>query len=436
MTARSPSLLREWDLLQDQVVPPLLDLDRGRVPCAWSIGSLEDAVSIGVAYRHAMDARGTDTDDGASCLDVFVDAAGATLTEVGFSTADLGHVPAQIQEACFVQRSRRWVADESIAEHVLLGEPHQFVDLITLRDEDSGQGLRAADRLLDHALSALHDGGQLVVPGDGPVMRLPGLQPVASASQGRVYAKSAGHTGRAPSAAVGTRRSPEIQPRPESLARRRTEEELVQDHIRLAKWLAKRFAHRGEPIEELEQVAMLALVKAAKRFDPARETRFATYASTSILGELKRHFRDKVWALRVPRPTQELYLEVKHSREELTHELNATPTNAQIADHLGTTEAAVREAVDAGSNFWPTSLDGRSGDDSPLDIPGPDTWLEQTLDLVHLEKLLPNLEPREILILRRIYFDDCTQREVASEIGVSQMQVSRLLARALAKLRA
>jgi RNA polymerase sigma-B factor len=221
----------------------------------------------------------------------------------------------------------------------------------------------------------------------------------------------------------------------DTLARRRAQDELVGSHIRLAASLARRFAHRGESAEDLQQVAMLALVKAAKRFDPGRETRFATYATTSILGELKRHFRDKTWMLKVSRPVQELYLEVKQARDELTHTLGASPSLSQIADCLGVPEQSVREALQAAGTFWPASLEGRAMDDPCTEVPIIDTALELSVDRVDLQRLLPGLDPNEQLALRRIYFDERTQRDVAAELGVSQMQVSRLLTRALKKLR-
>ena len=127
----------------------------------------------------------------------------------------------------------------------------------------------------------------------------------------------------------------------------------------MARALAHRFLHRGEPADELEQVALLALVKASRRFDPTRNNTFATYATVSILGELKRHFRDKTWMLRVPRSTQELYLAIKEAREELGHELGRTPTAGQIAARLEVGEDAVLEALEAGGTYWTTSLDVR-----------------------------------------------------------------------------
>jgi RNA polymerase sigma-B factor len=214
------------------------------------------------------------------------------------------------------------------------------------------------------------------------------------------------------------------------------QQDLVTHHVRLARALARRFLHRGEPADELEQVAYLALIKASHRFDRQHNTTFATYATVSILGELKRHFRDKTWMLRVPRSTQELYLSIKDAREELGHQLGAPPTVAQIASHLEVTEEHILEAMEAGESYWTASLDGRGPDgERSIDIPVTDWALDRTLDREGLRLLLPRLDQREQLILKRLFFDGYTQQRVADELGASQMQISRLLARIIAKLR-
>jgi RNA polymerase sigma-B factor len=222
----------------------------------------------------------------------------------------------------------------------------------------------------------------------------------------------------------------------ESLARHQRQQDLVTQHLNLARSLARRFLYRGEAGDDLEQVAFLALVKAARRFDPRHETAFSTYATVSILGELKRHFRDKTWMLRVPRSTQELYLSIKNAREELGHRLGASPTVPEIAAHMGVGVDDVLEAMEAGSTYWPDSLDVRGPDgERTVDIPVIDESLSRAVDRQELRALLPRLDDRERLVLKRIYFDGETQQRVAQEIGASQMQVSRLLARTLAKLR-
>jgi RNA polymerase sigma-B factor len=422
MVASAPVLLREWELLQNEVVPLLLEIEQTRSPRSWSIGSIEDAVAVGVAFQHAQSSA-----PAAEAIELYA-APGRPAREVGFALADLRCVPRESQAAYFVRHDRRWIVDDQIAEHVVLGDPLDAVDLVTLR-HSAGDG----DRRFDAALDQLAPGGRLLLigPSDVPLRLSDGIDAVEVTPAGRVYCKRS--TSRLqPCTKARSRSGGEPA---ETLARHRAQEMLVSDHVRLARSLARRFAHHGEPTEDLEQVALLALVKAAKRFDPSRDTRFASYAASSILGELKRHFRDKAWMLRVPRPVQELYLSVKQARDELTHSLGASPTARQIADCIETTESAVLDAMGAGDNFWPASLDGRTRDEPATEVPVVDGALDQSLDRLQVQLLLPRLEEREHLVLRRIYFDNCAQREIAAELGLSQMQVSRVLARALSKLR-
>ena len=422
MVAHAPALLREWELLQNQVVPPLLEIEQTRSPRSWSIGCIEDAVAVGVAFQHAQSSAPV-----AEAIELYA-APARPAREVGFALADLRCVPLESQAAYFVQHDRRWLVDDHIAEHVVLGDPVDAVDLVTLRHSAAD-----GDRSLDAALDQLATGGQLLLIGPSEVrLRLSDIiEPVEVTPAGRVYRKRSTSLSRPCTKA----RSRNGDVPAETLARHRAQEELVNDHLRLARSLARRFAHHGEPADDLEQVAMVALIKAAKRFDPSRETLFATYATSSILGELKRHFRDKTWMLRVPRSVQELYLSVKQARNELTNSLGASPTVRQIADFLETTEAAVLDAMGAGDNFWPASLDKRTGDEPPTEVPVVDLSLDQSLDRLQVQRRLPELDESEHLVLKRIYFDSFSQREVAAELGVSQMQVSRILARALSKLR-
>jgi RNA polymerase sigma-B factor len=423
LSASAPTLLREWELLQSDVIPALLE-DSTQPPTAWSIGSIDDAVALAVAFQHAQPSDDCDS------LDVYASDPSPGARETGFALADLRSIPSSMSEtACLVRHDRRWVADESLAEHVYLSDPSDPVDLVTLRASESD----THDRL-DEAVDQLRPGGRLLLISSHHEYSdtIPGLQAVGATGSGRVYSKC--RSSRQSPGLSATRCR--ISPQAETLARRRAQDELVEGHVRLARSLARRFSHHGEPTDDLEQVAMLALVKAAKRFDPERNTRFATYATSSILGELKRHFRDKTWMLRVPRPVQELYLSVKQARDELTHELSATPTNEQIAKRLGVGKDAVLQAVGAGDNFWPASLDGRAGDESGTEVPVIDHSFDQCLDRLQVQSSLPGLESRERVVLKRVYFDGATQREVAAELGVSQMQISRLLAQAVNKLRA
>lgn len=222
----------------------------------------------------------------------------------------------------------------------------------------------------------------------------------------------------------------------ETVSRRALEGQLIESHTNLARALARRFARRGETVEDLEQVALLALVRAARRYDADRANAFSTYATASVLGELKRHFRDRMWVLRVPRSTKELYLRVREARELLSHDLGTSPTIAQVADHLRVGEEDVLDAMEAGESFRPGSLDGAPGIfDEPIEIPAVDESFDQALDRQRLCEILPGLDRRQQTILKGLYFDEMTQREIAREIGISQMQVSRLHTAALASLR-
>jgi RNA polymerase sigma-B factor len=222
-----------------------------------------------------------------------------------------------------------------------------------------------------------------------------------------------------------------------TLARRMLEEELVSRHLNLARGLARRFSGHGEPVEDLRQVAFVGLVLAARRYDPAQNASFSTYATATILGELKRYFRDKSWMMRVPRHVQETYLAIKTAREELYQELACSPTIGQIARRLRITEEAVLEAIEAGDNFLPQSLDSGPDEESPgREVPVVDPAFDVMLERNLLMDAIPRLSRREQLVLKRVYLDGWTQRKVAQEIGVSQMQVSRLLHASAHKIRA
>jgi len=217
---------------------------------------------------------------------------------------------------------------------------------------------------------------------------------------------------------------------------------LVETHLGLAEYLARRFDRRGEPLDDLIQVASLALIKAVERFDPDRGLEFSTFAVPTIAGELKRHFRDKSWAVRVPRRLQELHLRLGTVVSELTHQLGRSPTIPEIADRLEATTEDVLEAMEAGRAYRSSSLDapvtGEEGDGAlPLSARMGDvdlnlTKVDERSQLASLLRDLPERE-RSILVLR--FFDGLTQSQIADRIGISQMHVSRLLARTLQELR-
>ncbi len=424
MGAHASPLLRDWQLLQEQVVPPLLKVGRTRTPRVWTAGSAADAVAVTVAYR-AGELRGIDGKGGdvpVTPLQVFASDLPAESLPLDFALSDIRCVPAEDRLASFLCQDLRWVPDPAIAEQVVLADPSEPVDLVTIRTNDGSDAISP-----EQAADQLRAGGHLVVvePSGGRVA-VSGLQPVTT--DGRVFRKKARHRrGVRPAAR---------EDRSDTLARRQFQTQLVNTHLRLAGSLARRFAHHGEPTDDLEQVALMALLKASRRYDANRDATFATYATASILGELKRHFRDKTWMMRVPRSVQELYLSVKDAREELGHRLGASPTIPEIAAHLGVPEESVLDAMEAGDSYWPASLDMRMADDeAKTDIPVIDRAFDHSLDVQQLQGLLPRLDRREQLILKRLYFDGRTQRQVAAEIGVSQMQVSRLLVRTITKLR-
>jgi RNA polymerase sigma-B factor len=217
-------------------------------------------------------------------------------------------------------------------------------------------------------------------------------------------------------------------------------EELVTAHIGLAEYLARRFTNRGEPLDDLVQVASLGLLKAVDRFDPERGLEFSTYATPTIVGELKRHFRDKGWAVRVPRRVQELHLRLATVVSTLSQELGRSPTIGEIAQAASVSEEDVLEAIEAGHAYRFTSLDAPSGADEEgtlaSQLGGDDQALVDSEHRVALSPLIARFPPRERTILHLRFFEGLTQSEIASRLGISQMHVSRLLARSLAQLRA
>jgi RNA polymerase sigma-B factor len=216
-------------------------------------------------------------------------------------------------------------------------------------------------------------------------------------------------------------------------------DELITAHMGLAEYLARRFTNRGEPLDDLVQVASLGLLKAVDRFDPERGLEFSTYATPTIVGELKRHFRDKGWAVRVPRRVQELHLRLGSVVSTLSQELGRSPTIGEIAHSAAVSEEEVLEAIEAGHAYRFTSLDAPAGgdDDASLSsqLGSEDQNLIDSEHRVTLSPLIAQFPPRERMILHLRFFEGLTQSEIASRLGISQMHVSRLLARSLAQLR-
>jgi RNA polymerase sigma-B factor len=212
---------------------------------------------------------------------------------------------------------------------------------------------------------------------------------------------------------------------------------LVEDHLGLAHHLARRFSNRGESTDDLVQVASIALIKSVDRFDPEVGVEFSTFATRTIIGELKRHFRDKGWAIRAPRRIQELYLELGPVREQLTHEQGRPPSVPELAERVGASEEAVLEALEAGVSYRTSSIDAPAGQDGTLAtrLGDADRAIGGVEDHLVLERSLAELPERERAILQLRFVDGLTQAEIAARIGISQMHVSRLLASSLATLR-
>ena len=215
-------------------------------------------------------------------------------------------------------------------------------------------------------------------------------------------------------------------------------DEMVTAHLGLARHLARRFANRGEPYDDLFQVASVGLVKAALRFDPNRGVKFSTFAAQTILGELKRHLRDRGWAVKAPRRLQELYLELTPAVETLSQELGRSPTVRELASAIGSDEESVLEAMEAGHGYRTSSIDAsdRSGLDAPSETLGDvDPHFGKVEDRLLLKKAMAALPERERSIVQMRFYDGLTQHEIAVRIGVSQMHVSRLLASTVERLR-
>jgi len=220
----------------------------------------------------------------------------------------------------------------------------------------------------------------------------------------------------------------------------KTRDELIEAHLGLAEYLARRFSNRGEPLDDLTQVASVGLLKAVDRFDPTRGVEFSTYATHTIVGELKRHFRDKGWAVRAPRRMQELYLRLGRIVSTLSQELGRSPTIPELAAEAQVSEEEVLEALEAGQAYRFASLDAPSpgedeGDTMSAQLGEEDSGMIDAEHRVALSPLLAQLPKREQVILHLRFFEGLTQSGIAERLGISQMHVSRLLARSLAQLR-
>lgn len=217
-------------------------------------------------------------------------------------------------------------------------------------------------------------------------------------------------------------------------------EQLVMSHLNLVRFLANKFKNRGEPLDDLVQVGYLGLLKAIDRFDPDRGLEFTTYATPTILGEIKRHFRDKGWSVRVPRRLQELSAKVNQATDTLTTQLQRSPTIQEIADYLDASVDEVLEAMESSSAYSSVPLEGTGSsenDDAPSVIDrygSEDNELAFTDDRLVIEEALKGFSPREREVIELRFLKGMTQIEIAEQLGISQVQVSRLLRRTLKKI--
>jgi RNA polymerase sigma-B factor len=221
---------------------------------------------------------------------------------------------------------------------------------------------------------------------------------------------------------------------------RSARELLVQRHLPLVRALARRYAGRGESLEDIEQVGAIGLIKAIDRYELSRDVALTTYATPNVVGEIKRHFRDKGWAIRIPRGLQELNSKMSSTIERLTAKLGHSPSIAEIAQELQTTPEQVLEAMEAGSAYAPVSLSAGPSGEGELDpmetIGAEDANFERSEQRASLEPALELLPDREREILRMRFEDGLTQTQIAEQVGVSQMHVSRLIRKSLARMRA
>ena len=218
---------------------------------------------------------------------------------------------------------------------------------------------------------------------------------------------------------------------------------LVADHRWIALHCARRFARRGEPLDDLVQVAQLGLLKAVERFDPAYGVLFPTFAMPTVLGELRRHFRDHTWPVRVPRRVKELYLELSATVELLGHDLGRPPSIEEIAHEMQCTDDEVLEGLEAGTAYRTSSLLATPGDNADDDEGSPEAATIGTADAeltsadsrMSVHDVMRKLPHRDRTVLYLRFFDGCTQSEIARRIGVSQVHVSRIIRSTLGRMR-
>ena len=210
--------------------------------------------------------------------------------------------------------------------------------------------------------------------------------------------------------------------------------EIVARYLALADSVARRFARRGEPLDDLAQVAYFGLIKSVERFDPSVGSSFVSFAIPTMVGEIKRHFRDRTWSLHVGRPTKDLLPRLRDATDKLTSEQGRSPSAAEVAHALGTSVDAVLLALEAQVTYRASSLDALAGRSVFVGVGALDPELTAVVDRLSVQRLLERLPERERRIVELRYFGEMTQSEIAEQTGISQMHVSRLLRRSLAQL--
>jgi RNA polymerase sigma-B factor len=409
---RSP-LWADWDQVQRKLVPCLQEIadsrGGGRV---WCTDSVADAVALTAAYWQATGGR-------MGRLRVFAPPVSERVEFLSFRLSDIRPMPSSARHATLRRDHGSWRPRVEIASSVALGAPNGPVDVIV-----TGPGSEVDPGALIR--THLRPGGVLAVPAVGSEQSA--LRLIDSIGGVLCLYRYLPGPGQVPVKDAAGEDD-------ESLAQHLRRADLVDSHIQLARSLARRFANRGEAIDDLEQVALLALIKAAKRFDETRYDAFAPYATACVVGEIKKHFRDKAWALRVPRSLQETFLAVKRAGDDLVHEVSRSPTIAEIAARVGTTKEAVLEAMEASTAYSVRSFDYASEDGSATDVAYEEEGYGRALERLQVRMLAPRLSDLERVIIQRIYFEGLSQRQVAEDLGWSQMYVSRAVRSALEKLR-
>ncbi len=359
-------------------------------------------------------------------------------TRIGFTYDEVEDLRIAVGEACSLLVGTG--AHPGAIELVFRVRPASLD--ITVTGNDAGDPRETADAGLSRQiLEAVVDSYDLHAA-SGPPQQATGVGAVMTECRRARAGRPGGRIRRAP-VSLGDDERERLRGLFEVYARtgdRAIRDELIEAHLRLAEHLARRFSNRGEPLDDLVQVASLGLVKAVERFEPDRGLEFSTFATPTIVGELKRHFRDKGWAVRVPRRVQELHGEINSHVGELTQKLGRSPTIAELALASNSSEEEVLEAMEAAHAYRSTSIDApapgsEDGGGLAAFLGDDDVRMFEAENRVLITNLLTTLPKREQLMLTLRFYQGMTQSQIAERLGISQMHVSRLLNRSLRMLR-